>query len=210
MVSTSRTQSRISKAEQAAATRVKIVQAATALFLRDGFLSTTMAAIAREAGVAVQTLYLSFGSKTAILQATFDAALKGDETLGILEQDWYQRALTLDDGREALRTFCTGGTDVVARGSAIFDVIRAASSDPDVADLLSHNKRLRYDGYAAIVHALASRPGFTTALSEHDALGIVYTVFSEDSYLLLVTEHGWSTERWQAWCVDTLLPQLFP
>ena len=47
-----------SAAERARATRDwRIVAAATKLFVRDGYLQTTMADIAREAGVAVQTLY---------------------------------------------------------------------------------------------------------------------------------------------------------
>ena len=46
-----------SAAERARATRQRIVAAATKLFVRDGYLQTTMADIAREAGVAVQTLY---------------------------------------------------------------------------------------------------------------------------------------------------------
>ena len=210
MVAGSRTRSRTSKAEQAAATRLRIVEAATTLFLRDGFLSTTMAAIAREAGVAVQTLYLAFGSKTAILQASFDAALKGGESEGVLEQDWYLGALAEPDGPTALGLFCSGGSRIVARGSAVFAVIRAASSDPEVAELLTHNKQLRYDGFAAIIEALATRPGFAPGLSTYDALGILYTVFSEDTYLLLVAEHGWTTERWQEWGFTTLLSQFFP
>ena len=69
MATGSRTKNRTNKAEQASATRRKIVEAASTLFLRDGFVSTTMAMIAKEAGVAVQTLYMAFGTKTAILQA---------------------------------------------------------------------------------------------------------------------------------------------
>jgi AcrR family transcriptional regulator len=47
------------------ATRHRVVAAAAPLFVRDGYVETTMAGIARAAGVAVQTLYLSFGSKAA-------------------------------------------------------------------------------------------------------------------------------------------------
>lgn len=92
MATGSRTKNRTTKAEQASATRSKIVDAATDLFLRDGFVTTTMAAIAKEAGVAVQTLYMSFVNKTAILQAAFDQALIGrDAPTGILESDWFQQ-----------------------------------------------------------------------------------------------------------------------
>jgi AcrR family transcriptional regulator len=51
------------------ATRTRIVEAARPLFVRDGYLETMMNGIATAAGVAVQTLYLAFGSKIAVLEA---------------------------------------------------------------------------------------------------------------------------------------------
>ena len=47
-------------------------------------------------------------------------------------------------------------------------------------------------------------------LSADDAHGILYTVLSEDGYLLMVTEHGWTVERWLTWVVDTCHRQFFP
>lgn len=210
MATGSRTRSRTSKAEQASATRGRIVEAASRLFLRDGFVSTTMAMIAKEAGVAVQTLYMSFGSKTAILQAAFDHALSGAETTGILETDWFQQVLTDPDGPAALDRFCHESARVIGSAAPLFDVMRAAASDPEVGDVLAHNKKLRYGGFRLVVEALASRKGFDAGLSVDDAHGILYAIVSEDSYLLLVTEHGWTAERWVAWVLSTCQDQFFP
>jgi len=205
----SRTKSRTSKAEQAKATRRKIGEAATVLFLRDGFVTTPMAMIAKEAGVAVQTLYLSFGNKTAILQAAFDHALRGaDEDLP--EQDWYGRVLVDEDGAAALRLFCSSSAEVIGRAAGLFEVMRAASADPEVGEMLAHNKLLRYDGYHQLVGAIASRAGFAKGLSADEARVIVYSVLSEDAYLLMVTERGWTHERWTAWVTQTCVGQLFP
>lgn len=205
----SRTKNRTSKAEQSAATRAKIVAAATELFLTDGFVTTTMASIAKEAGVAVQTLYMSFGSKTAILQAAFDEALRGPEASDLRESDWYQRALADEDGAAALRLFCEQSSLVMGRAAPLFDVMRSASADPEVGEMLVHNKRLRYEGFRHMVASIATRAGFNPALSVEDAHGIVYTVLSEDCYLLLATEHGWTREQWVAWVIATLEAQLF-
>ena len=46
--------------QQAAATRLHILQAAQRLFEQQGYVATTMAAIAAEAGVALKTVYLAF------------------------------------------------------------------------------------------------------------------------------------------------------
>ena len=51
----------------------RVVAATSPLFVARGYLDTTMAELAGAAGVAVQTLYLAFGSKAAVLQAVWDA-----------------------------------------------------------------------------------------------------------------------------------------
>ncbi len=210
MATGSHTKSRATKAEQAAATRARIVDAATELFLRDGFLTATMAAIAKQAQVAVQTLYLAFGSKTAILQAALDDALRGQDPDDIPEQEWYARVLEDPDGLAALQWFCHHGAQHVRRAAPLFAVMRAASSDPEVAEILSRNKQLRHDGFTAVAEALAARPGFAPGLTVFDAVGILYAVMSEDTFLLLVDEHGWPVERWAEWSERTLVDQLFP
>ena len=209
MATGSRTKSRTSKAEQAQATRGRIVVAATELFVRDGFLTTTMAAVAKEAGVAVQTLYLSFGSKTAILQAAFDEALRGPVPHDILESDWFQQVLTEEDGVAAVQLFCTRSAEVIGRAAPLFAVMRAAAADPEVGEMLAHNKKLRHDGFGTVAQALSGRAGFTADLTVADAHGILYSVLSEDGYLLLVSEHGWTPERWVTWVTDTCTAQLF-
>ena len=211
MASGSRTKSRNSKAEQARQTRQRIVAAATALFVRDGFLTTTMATIAAEAGVAVQTLYLSFGSKTAILGSAFDTAIAGDdEPVPIMQREWMQELRQNPDGVAALTSFVDTGGAVVERASALYEVIRAAAADPEVAELLANNKKERRDGYSAVVDSLSSKPGFTKKLTIAEATGVLYAVQSEETYALLVHEHGWTPRQWHDWVLRTMLAELFP
>lgn len=65
--------------ERSERTRRAIVQAATDEFRASGYHGTTMAAIARRAGVAVQTVYFVFHTKPLLLTATIDQAVMGDE-----------------------------------------------------------------------------------------------------------------------------------
>jgi AcrR family transcriptional regulator len=207
----SRTKSRQGKAEQARATRGRIVEAATRLFLRDGFLTTTMAAIAAEAGVAVQTLYLAFANKTAILSAAFDTAVAGDdEQVPLPQRGWMREAIDNPDGPAGLTAFVAGAAAVMARSSPLYGVIRAAAADPEVADILARNKKERHDGFALVVESAATKPGFTTHLSPADATGVLYTVQSEETYALLVDEHGWTSQQWHDWVLRTVLAELFP
>ncbi len=60
---------------QAAETRRQIIAAARKLFVKLGYAGTTVEDIAREAGIAVQTIYATFGSKLAILKRLVELPL---------------------------------------------------------------------------------------------------------------------------------------
>src|SRR5215218_6265163 len=90
--------------EQAAATRRLILEAAERLFERQGYAATTMAAIAREAGVALKTVYVAFETKSGLLRALWHLRLRGDEAdVPIGERPWYRAVLAEPDPERALR-----------------------------------------------------------------------------------------------------------
>lgn len=62
---------------QAAATRTAVLEAARALFTERGYASTTVAAVAERAGVAVDTVYSAVGRKPQLLVELVDEALAG-------------------------------------------------------------------------------------------------------------------------------------
>src|SRR5690242_4640754 len=64
--------------EQARQTRQSIVDAAKTRFLRDGFAATTIAAIAADVGVSVDTIYKTFGGKPGLVRAIHDQGLAGE------------------------------------------------------------------------------------------------------------------------------------
>jgi len=63
------------RARQAAETRRTVLSAATRLFIERGWAATTLAAVAAEAGTAVETVYSAFGSKSGLLIAAIDVAI---------------------------------------------------------------------------------------------------------------------------------------
>ena len=64
--------------QQAAETRALVLEAATTLFAERGWAATGMRDIATQAGVAVQTVYAGFASKSDVLLAAIDAGVVGD------------------------------------------------------------------------------------------------------------------------------------
>src|SRR4030088_1308610 len=63
--------------EQAASTRAAILDAALKLFEQQGYVATPVAAIAKEAGVALKTVYAVFGTKRGVLVALRSRLVRG-------------------------------------------------------------------------------------------------------------------------------------
>src|SRR5690242_4466489 len=125
------------RAQQAAATRSEILAAAQRLFERQSYASTTMAAVAAEAGVALKTVYVSFETKSGLLRALWNALLRGgDEEPPITEHPWYREALEEPDPRRQLELNARNSTAGKRRIAALADVIRSgAAVDDDIAAL---------------------------------------------------------------------------
>src|SRR3954464_3390654 len=101
-------------------TAARIATAAMRLFVENGYVNTTMAAIAQEAGVAVQTLYLAFGSKSAILAEVHDLAVVGHgENIPALEQPWVSATRAEPDGLRALELALDGSLGISERVAAV-------------------------------------------------------------------------------------------
>lgn len=191
-------------------TRSRIIAAATRLFVRDGYLATTVGAIAAEAGVAVQSLYLAFGSKLGILAAVLDVAIVGDEEpVELLEREWMQRVAAAPDGPAAIAVFVAQLRDVLGRTYPVYAVLQAAAAS-EAGELLEENKRQRLAGVRAVATALSAKPGFAAGLAVERAGDLLYALASEEQYGLLVVERGWAPEAWEAWLRDLLAAICFP
>src|SRR5262245_18879078 len=83
--------------EQAASTRAQILEAAQSLFEANGYPATTMAAVAREAGVSLKTVYLGFETKSGLLRAVWDTLLRGSPDIPVADQPWYREVIDEPD-----------------------------------------------------------------------------------------------------------------
>jgi AcrR family transcriptional regulator len=121
------------RAEQASRTRAQVLAAATASFEESGWAGTTVAAIAKQAGVAVETVYSGFGSKKQLLRQVIDVAVVGDaEPVPLVERAVFARLgvgardARIDAGIEML-------TDIHERVAGLWRTVgEAAASDPEI------------------------------------------------------------------------------
>lgn len=197
------------RTERGRVTRARIVAAAGRLFHDRGYVDTTMASIASEAGVAVQSLYLSFGSKVGILSACHDVAVVGDdEPIPVLDRPWVSDVGRAPDARAALGIVLANTLPIIERVASIQAVIRDAAADPEVAELRASLNKERYITLAKLAELVAAKPAFRTDVSPDHAADLLYALNSEDLHQLLVVDRGWEADQWRNWVEDTVAAQL--
>jgi AcrR family transcriptional regulator len=192
-------------------TEAKIAAAATTLFCDQGYVDTTMAAIAAEAGVAVQTLYLRHGSKAAVLSAALDVAIAGDaDPVELVDRsdDFYVRAMEEPGADSAIAIWAHGARSICDRSHRLYEVIRSASADPDVAEVLEKNRTDRATGHRALADALTTKQGYDPTVPAQLAADLLYALGTEDAYLLFVVDRGWDVNEWERWVVETVSAQI--
>jgi AcrR family transcriptional regulator len=211
MASGSRTKTRAAQAQRARATQARVITAATELFIRDGYLLTTMAGIAQRADVAVRTVYGAFGCKVDVLIAALDVAIVGDdEPVPVLERAWYRQLVAEADGVTALAVFRDAASRVIDRVYPLYAATRDGAADPELAEVLHRNKHQRFLTHTHVARELASKTGFDTTVAVERAAEVIYTLMSQETYGLLVIERGWSVTNWAGWVYHHLLAELFP
>lgn len=191
------------------AARERIVAAATSLFVRDGYVSTTVSAIAQEADAAVKTLYAAYDSKLGVLSATHDHAVLGNaEPTPLLQHAWV-RALAAAESVEAAWAGATVHlAESTARSAPILTVIHAAAADPGVAELHAQLRRQRHGFSLGLARILLRLPGAAPQAGTSRVADILYATMTAESYTLFVTERGWTLEQWREWAHDVVAREL--
>ena len=185
--------------QQAEQTRQLVIEAATRLFAERGWTATGMRDIAREAGVATETVYAHFSSKTGLFQAAMDVAVVGDSApVAVAERPEFV-ALAAGSRHDRIVAAARLTTDVQRRTKAFAKVLReAAPTDEVIAQMLrATRERQRLDIAAGAAHVMGRVP------SERERDGL-WALLSVEVFLLLTEQSGWSTEQYQAWLTDAM------
>lgn len=187
-----------------------MVEAAYRLMSTRGYIETTMADIATEAGVAVQTVYFTFHNKPAVLRAVFEFAVKGDHLPSSpIERPWFGAMTREPDHQRALETFVDATVEIFHRVVPIASAFNMLGDDPEIADLYQLNGRLQRDAYRIVVDTLARKRRLRPGLNPEDATTILLVLLGTDVYRSMLDDHGWAEQKWRSWVIETLLVALF-
>ena len=159
-------------------TRHDILQTARQLFARQGYAATSVTDIAREAGVAVQTIYARLGSKRGMLMALIDLideeAGAGGLVAGI------RAASTPEDDLAAqirlTRVFQQRCGDIIG---ALF---AAAAAEPDLATAVAEGQRRHRDGARLAVARIAELGGLRGDLAPEHAAALIAIATTHEAW----------------------------
>ena len=201
-----------SRADKARANRRRMRAAALALFTERGYASTSMQAIADEAGVAVQTLYFTFGTKRALLSEILDIEVAGDEEpVPTLERPRVLAAIDDPDRERQLREQARIAREIYQRVAPVLHVVaNAASAEPELAELWETNNTQRATVMERLISALVAKGPLRDGLDTAMAVDIALALQSPEMYQYLTKRRGWSPSRWELWTADALITQLLP
>ncbi len=188
-------------------TRRRVEVAAARLFTERGYQATTVQAIADEAGVHVQTIYLAYGTKAAVLAATATRLVAGDEDPDShpSERRWAREIMATPDPARKLRLYVRHVRDVAPRTVGLIDMLRTtAASDPDVAAFLAHMQEGRREGPYTLLAPVADKGQLRPGLPLTAAADITYALASPDTFRALVEDRGWSWHRAETWITEQL------
>lgn len=189
--------------QQAQITKDRILDAASRLFVDRGYSSVTVEDIAREAGVAHQTVYAVFRTKLAVAQGIIWNSFR---TEGIVQ--------LMAEAREShdLETHIRTGVLMARRLNERFaPVVRFMRESGDPALLVEYHKieGLRFEQIGAQISALLKDSGRLRAgISPAEALASIWAMTGTDLYNQLVSVRRWSPARYEEWLNHALVDML--
>lgn len=192
------------RAEQAAATRRAVLQAARDLFVERGYAATSVAAIAARAGVVVDTVYSAAGRKPALLRELVETALSGtDHAVPGEQRDYVRRMRATADAREKLSIYADAIAAIGVRMAPVHRALaEAALTDPDCAALRTEIDARRARNMLLLAADLRTTGELRGDLTDEQVADVVWSMNAAEYRALLVDGRGWTAERFGSWLAD--------
>ncbi|MDP8961362.1 MAG: TetR/AcrR family transcriptional regulator [Actinomycetota bacterium] len=196
--------------EQAARNRDAALDAAERLFLERGYAGTSIASIAQEAGLSVQTIYKVFGSKSGLVKAIYLRGLLGKGDVPAYERSDAMREREVDP-RKMMREWGALTTEVASVVSPIRLLMRSAAlADREMEALLRETDEDRLERMRHHARFLKERGYLREGVTLGEATDVLWTCSSVEIYDLLVVQRGWTLPRFSRFVADFMITALLP
>ena len=190
-----------------AATRARIVAAARVLMEEQGYGRTAIAEIARDAGVAVQTVYNAVGGKREIVNAVLDQAAAGQEAPRRVPEFMAERTDATSSVADMIDVLAEWFAQSQPRVAPVMRLIReAAAHDAGVAELEQARASQRLAHYGRAADQLRDRGA--REMPREQIAALIWSIGHPQTYAQLVEVEGWSLDAYRAWVRDSLAAAL--
>jgi AcrR family transcriptional regulator len=198
--------------QQARRTRARITAAAARRFLACGYAATTMRTVAADAGVALPTVELAFGTKARLLKAVIDVAIAGDdEPVPMLAREWARRAQSTAGPAEFVAVFAEVLTQSAQRAAGLtLAALEAARVDEDIAAVAAQLMTQRQVMATWLVDGLLPRSPLRDGTDRAAAIDTIWALMDPALFCRLTGDRGWSAARFRDWFTDSTLRLLLP
>jgi AcrR family transcriptional regulator len=193
-----------SRRRQAAAqTRQAILDAALRLFASQGYAATPMAAIAEQAGVALDTVYASVGRKPRVARLLIEAAISGTgQAVPAGERDYVQAIEAAPDAGAKIAIYAAAMRAIAGRLAPVLGIVQqAGAAEPELAALWREIAERRAASMRRFADSLAAVA--TLRVSVDEAADIVWATNAPELYQLLTSQRGWTPDRYERFLADT-------
>ncbi len=191
--------------EAARRTRQAILAAARRLFAERGYAATTMAAVAADAGVALDTVYAAVGAKPVLFRLLLETALSGiDEVVPAEERDYVKQIRSAPQAADKIAIYAGAVRAIGQRMAPLHLVLReAAAAAPELAQIRDEISRRRAANMRLFAADLAATGQLRPGLGVEEVADVVWATSSADLYALLVGQRRWAPERFERWLADS-------
>ncbi|MCP2245102.1 TetR/AcrR family transcriptional regulator [Lentzea aerocolonigenes] len=192
------------RAARRADTEVRIVEAATELFVERGYVATTLADVAKRAGVGARTVYVRFATKAALLQRCLDVAIAGDHhRVAVPDRDWFQQAMNAPTAQERIARMAGISRQLMDRTGSLLQVAQQAEAvEPEIAERAQAARAMTHQAIGGFFRKLAA----DGLMSDENVDWVAETgavLGQAETYLLLTRTTGWSVEEYESWLAET-------
>lgn len=185
-------------------TKQRILEAARHELTSKGYRATTIAQVARTAGVHPDTIYALVGRKPEILRELIEVAISGaDGPVAPEDREYVQRIRAEPDPRRKLAIYASATRVVQTRMAPLHLALRDASStEPEADQIWNEINERRALNMRRLVDDLGDdvlRAGLTV----DTAADVIWATASSEVFLLFTSDRGWSLEQYEQWLHDT-------
>jgi AcrR family transcriptional regulator len=184
-------------------TRRAVLRAARDLFLDQGYAATSVARVARRAGVSVDTVYTSVGRKPELLLAVVDMVLAhGDEPVPAEERGYVRDVRAATTAREKIGIYAEALAVVLPPTVPLLQALRAAgATDDSCLEMATRISERRAANMLLLAADLRMTGELRDDLTDQQVADLIWSMNSPD-YYALVTGLGRTPQEFAALLAD--------